>query len=357
MSIEKTGIGIIGTGNIAAPYVKDLQTYADLDLIGAADVDNAKAAEFGEKNGVHIFPSVEALLADDRIQIVANLTSHFAHPDVTRQILRADKHAFSEKPLAPTYEVARSLVEEANRLGLRIGGAPFTLMGEAQQTAWKLLREGRIGKVTLAYAEVNWGRIESWHPAPWTFYEIGPLFDVGVYPLMILTAIFGPAQRVTSYGRVVYADRITKDGQPFHIDTPDFNVSIIELRDGVTVRLTTNFYIGHRTRQTGIEFHGHEGSLHLQAWHEFHSDVYLAPFGQQFEKVDPVKEPYPGIAWGRGIWDMALAIRQNRPHRASGEHAAHIVEILCAATESMQTQRPVEITSTFTPPAPMDWAQ
>ena len=47
-----------------------------------------------------------------------------------------------------------------------------------------------------AYAEVNWGRIESWHPAPQAFYEVGALFDVGVYPLTLLTALFGPARHV-----------------------------------------------------------------------------------------------------------------------------------------------------------------
>lgn len=357
MSQQRTGVAIIGTGNIAGPYVKDLRTYPELEFIGAADIDSAKAAAFGAEHGIDIFPSVEALLNDDRVSIVVNLSSHFAHPDITRTILRAGKHAFSEKPMAPTYVVAQSLIEEAAERGLRLGSAPITLLGEAQQTAWKLVRDGKIGDVTVAYAEVNWGRIEAWHPAPAPFYEIGPLYDVGVYPLTILTAMFGPAQRVLSYGRVVYPDRTTKDGAPFHITTPDFNVSLIELSGGVTVRLTTNFYIGHRTRQTGIEFHGHLGSIHLQYWHEFNAEVYLGEFGKQFERVEPVREPYPGVSWGRGVAEMAQAIQQNRPHRFSGEHAAHVIEILNAATTSMQTQCPVELHSTFSPPAPMDWAE
>jgi predicted dehydrogenase len=50
------------------------------------------------------------------------------------------------------------------------------------------------------YAEANWGRVERWHPSPESLYEVGPLVDVGIYPLTILTAMFGPARLVTAFG-------------------------------------------------------------------------------------------------------------------------------------------------------------
>jgi hypothetical protein len=54
---------------------------------------------------------------------------------------------------------------------------------------------------------------------------------------------------------------------------------------------------------------------------------------------------------------MAAAIAEGRPHRASGEQAAHVVDILEAAAASMSDQgRRIEITSTFDPPALMPWA-
>jgi predicted dehydrogenase len=53
---------------------------------------------------------------------------------------------------------------------------------------------------------------------------------------------------------------------------------------------------------------------------------------------------------------MAQAIAEDRPHRATGQQAAHVVEILNAITQSIQTGQPVSIHSSFTPPAPMEWA-
>lgn len=357
MTQQKIGVGIIGCGNIANRYAQSLSHYPEVTLVGAVDIDPVKAKTLADEFNCRAYPSIEALLADESIELAVNLTVHHVHKEITAQCLQAGKHVHSEKPLALTYEDAQELVTLANQKGLRLGCSPFTYMGEAQQTAWKLIREGRLGEIRVAYAEVNWSRIESWHPAPVPFYQVGALFDVGVYPLTLLTAIFGPARRVSAYGQVLYPNRVTRDGNPFHIDTPDFVVASIQMESGLLVRLTTNFYVSRRSsKQDGIEFHGDLGSLYLASWHDFNVAVEFAGFDQPFKPVPLIKAPYPGVEWGRSVLDMARAIRQNRPHRATGEHAAHVVEILCATVESIENNRPAAIQSGFSLPAPMEWA-
>jgi hypothetical protein len=54
---------------------------------------------------------------------------------------------------------------------------------------------------------------------------------------------------------------------------------------------------------------------------------------------------------------MAAAIAEDRPHRASAEQAAHIVDILEAASTSFADGgRHIEIRSSFAPPPLMTWA-
>jgi predicted dehydrogenase len=321
-----------------------------------ADLEFQRAEKLAGEYGRRAYPSAEAVLADEAVDLVVNLTIHHAHTQIITQCLEAGKHVYSEKPLSLTYEEAQGLVDLARRRGLRLGCSPFTYMGEPQQTAWKVIKEGRLGPVRLVYAEVNHGRIESWHPAPGPFYEVGALFDVGVYPLTILTAMFGPARKVLGYGRVLYPDRVTKEGIPFHISTPDFVTAVLELEGGPLVRLTTNFYVSGQTKQKGIEFHGDLGSLHLGNWQRFDTSVEFAEYGQQYQPVPLLKEPYPGTEWGRGVLDMVQAIREDRPHRATGEQAAHVVEILEAIASSVASGRAVELRSSFSPPAMMEWA-
>lgn len=345
-------VAMIGCGNISGPYGETLEAYPSVKIAGATDIDPALSAAFVGRFGGVDYPSLEALLADPAIDAVVNLTSHGVHAQVTAAALEAGKHVHSEKPMAGSYEEARALVELADANGMRLSCSPITFMGEAQETAWRLVASGAIGTVRVVYAEVNWGRIETWHPRPEPFYRIGPLADVGVYPLTILTAIFGPARRVTAYGRIVFPDRVTSAGEPFTVGAPDFGVAMIELEEGPSVRLTTSFYVGQQSKQRGIEFHGDTGSLFLSSWQNFDAAVELAPYGGLYEPV-PLRSAFRGIDWGRALAELSAAISEGRPHRATGAHAAHIVEILDAIETSRVEERHVDVTSTFeAPPLP-----
>jgi predicted dehydrogenase len=181
---------------------------------------------------------------------------------------------------------------------------------------------------------------------------------VAVYPLTLLTSIFGPARSVQAYGHVIEPDRVTVDGTEFCIQTPDFIVAMIELHSGPLVRLTATFYVGRQTKQRrgSLELHGDHGSLYLSDWHDFDGTLEFAPYGQPYVPVPLLREPYRGVEWSRAVVDMAAALAQGRPHRATGEQAAHVVEIVCAVNESMVSGQPATVHSGFPPPAPLDWA-
>jgi predicted dehydrogenase len=253
---------------------------------------------------------------------------------------------------------ADELVALARARGLRLGCSPSTFLGEAQQTAAGIVRGGSLGPVRAIFAEVNWGRIETWHPAPAPFYHVGVAVDVGVYPLTLVTAFCGPARTVRAWGWNLMPERTALDGVPFRIGSPDLTVAAVELEGGAVLRLTTSFYVGRPAKQTGsLEFHGDTGSLFLGSFQVFDAAVEVAPFGGSFEAVPLVRPPYAGTAWARGVAEMADAIREDRPHRASAEQARHVVEILDAiATSAAAGGTAVPITTSFDPPALMEWA-
>lgn len=350
-------VGIVGCGVIAPPYAKRIVATEGLELVAAADAlpgrADALVAEFG---GV-AHPSVEALVADDRVDVVVNLTAASAHVEVTRAALEAGKHVHSEKPLALRYEDAKALVELAAERGLGLSSSPATLLGEAQQTLWKEIRGGAIGPVRVAYAEANWGRIESWHPTPMSILSVGAMGDVGVYPLAILTAIFGPARSVTAYEATVMPNRVDKRGEPFSIDVPDLYVAVLELESGIVVRLTASFYVtaGY---QRGIELHGDDGMLWIPTWDVAHTRVLRSTTGNadDYAEVELVRPPFEGIDWARPLVDLAEAVREGRQPRASGEQAAHLVEILDAIDRSAREGGAVAVHSDFTRPEPLPWA-
>ena len=353
------GLGIVGTGNIAGGYARDALSYPEIRLVAATDLDPSRAAAFAEENGCRAHASLDDLLADDAVDIVINLTVHQAHFDVTKRALEAGRHVYSEKPLALRASEARELVDLATTRGLRLGCSPSTFLGEAQQTATALIRSGRLGTVRAIYAEVNWGRIETWHPAPAPFFEVGVLVDVGVYPLTLVTTMLGPARAVQAWGWDLKPERVALDGTPFRIGSPDLIVAAIELDGGAILRLTASFYVGRPARLTGgLEFHGDDASLAIDSFQDFDATVEVGPYDGAYEPVAPVRPPFRGTAWARGVAEMATAIAEGRPHRASAEQAAHVVDILDAAAASMRDGgRRMPIASSVVPPPLMPWAE
>ena len=357
--VTPLGLGIVGTGNIAGAYARDILTHPEIRLAAATDLDAAKAAAFGAEHGCPIHGSLDELLADPSVDIVVNLSIHHAHYEVTKRSLEAGRHVYSEKPMALRSSEAQELVALAASRGLRLGCSPSTFLGEAQQTAAAVIRSGRLGQVRAVYAEVNHGRIEAWHPAPVPFFDVGVMVDVGVYPLTIVTSILGPARSVRAWGWELMPDRTTVDGAPFRIGSPDLIVAAIELDGGAVMRLTSSFYIGLPAKNgEGIEFHGDDASLALGNFEKADATVELGSYGERYELVDPVRPPFRGTAWARGVAEMADAIAEGRPHRASAEQAAHVVEILEAAAVSMADGgRRIDIAASFTPPPLMPWAE
>jgi predicted dehydrogenase len=358
MTNATSTLAIVGCGNIAGNYLKSQAAYPQNRIVGFFDLDRGRAEQFAAEHGGKAYGSLDDVLADAEVQVVLNLTIHHAHYQVIKACLNAGKHVFSEKPMTLAGHEAHELVRLADERNLRLGAAPSNFLGESQQTAAAVLRSGVLGRVRVIYAEVNHGRIETWHPNPEPFYQVGPLFDVGVYPLTVIVSMLGPARRVLAYGSTLYPDRVTKEGRSFTVSSPDFMCAMITLADGTLLRLTTNFYVGSHNRQgSGIEFHGDQGSLHLKQWARFDAPVAIAEFKGEYKDVPLCREPFAGVEYPRGLVEMIEAINDQRPHRATGAMAAHVVDILCAVQRSAHEGRAVSIDSEFARPEPMPWAE
>ncbi len=157
--MSNLGIGIIGCGNISAAYLRLAPLFKGLSVRAVADVNGdaaqARAAEFNVKA-----QSVEDLLANTDVDVIINLTIPDAHFSVTKRILEAGKHAYSEKPLVLTLEEGEALRALAASKGLAVGCAPDTFLGGAHQQARDLLYSGRVGDITTGCAdELNHGTL------------------------------------------------------------------------------------------------------------------------------------------------------------------------------------------------------
>jgi len=354
-------VAVVGCGNIAGAYGEAMRQYPEIRIMGASDLDPARVQEWVGKNGGKAYASLDAVLADPEVEAVVNLTIQQAHVAVVTKCLEAGKHVHSEKPLAPTFAEAQKLVDLAVAKNLRLSCAPVTWLGEAQQTAWKLIRDGRIGTPRVVYATVDWGRIESWHPNPAPFYAAGPVFDVAVYPIAMLTAWFGPVQQVIAGGGLLLPNRKTKDGKPFTFATEDWTTAVLDFKSGLKARLCANFYVVNPTQhQATIDFHGDDGSINTE-WFASTARVRLCANGGSYRRILPVRQVAGTgawyVDWAAGVQALWQGLRTNQPHPTGGAQAAHVVEIMEAVHRSAREGRAIQLTGDFPLPPPQPWAK
>ena len=358
----KMRIAVIGCGGISDQYGNHIFRYPELlEIAGATDLDFSRAEEFTKKYGGKVFKDFDAVLADPDVDTILNLTVHRIHFDLNKRALKAGKHVYSEKPMALTYAEANELCELSRETGCRMAAAPSTYLGEGVQTTAKFLEQKQdlLGAMRLVYAEVNWGQINRWIPAPQSYFTVGPLLDVGVYAITALTFLLGPVRKVWGYSAILQKDRVGTDGQPFPVTAPDFTTGVMEFENGVVARLTTNYYVptSHMPHLLGFEFHGDQGSFRVSDYHGFNAKCQYLPYQQREVQVPLLRENLHGMDRAVGLVDLAVAIQENRPHRASAEHAAHVVEIMEGLQRSFENSERIAIESCFERPPLMDWAK
>jgi predicted dehydrogenase len=352
------GVGIIGAGYISTTYLENCTTRFDnLRVVGIADLMMDRALEQAAKFGVAAL-TVEELLAHPEIEIVIDLTIPAAHAEVGLQVIEAGKSIYNEKPLATAPADARALLERAAERGVRVGGAPDTFLGGGLQTVRALLDEGVIGRPVAVTGMMLTAGHERWHPNPDFYYQPGggPLWDMGPYYLTALLSLLGPVERVAGTASASFETRTIKSGpragESVPVNTPTHILTLLDFAGGPRGTLTTSFDV-HDTNGSTLVLYGSEGTLRLPDPNTFGGPIaLLKPGSQTWEPIEP-RYGHTDNSRGLGVSDMARALREGGPHRASGEMAAHVVDIMDAALRSGAEGCHIAIESTFERPAPL----
>ena len=372
MARTPTKIGIIGCGVISGIYIESAKKIDAVELVAVADV-NPTAAQFrAEQYDIPRACSPEELLADPEIEIVANLTPNRLHAQVARQILEAGKHVYGEKPFTVYREESQEVLGLAARQGLRTGGAPDTFFGAAWQTARKAIDDGLIGRPIAALALLQNRRVpaaaqgprpvssptRATAPGTVSFFQtdagkygVTVTFDMGPYYFVNLINLLGPVKRVTGVTSKPFEEAF-RFGSKVKVETPTHVTGILEFANGAVCQIVTSGDV-YSTGLPHIEIYGTEGTLRCPDPNVFPGPVYLRkPESRELIELES-RPAYVQDSRGVGLADMAVAIKNGRPHRASGEMGAHVVDIINALHESSEQGRRIDLQTTCVQPKPL----
>jgi len=367
--MDSIKFGLVGCGVISDAYLKGAARSSLVAVKSCPALNMAAAEDKAQEYGIEA-ATYEAMLADPEIDIIVNLTVPLAHAEVSHRAVEAGKHVYSEKPFAATFAEARELSAAARAKGVRIGSAPDTFLGAGHQAARRAVDEGRIGRVVAGAATFAGPGMESWHPNPSFFFKRGggPVLDIGPYPVTQLVNLLGPVESVISHAsrgrdtRTVTSE--PRRGEVIEVEVPTTANAVLAFGNGANVAVTLSWDMWKHTRLP-IEIYGTEGTLLNPDPNFFGGEPRVSARDGEFEDVS-----LQGLAFGApnrelrngrsvadyriiGALDMAQAIRDGRPHRASGDLALHVLEVLEAMERSSVEGRRIRIETPCERPAPV----
>lgn len=363
---RELGVGIIGCGNISTTYFSLAPLFKGLNVLACSDL-NMNAAELrAQEYGVKA-QTIEDLLANDELDIIVNLTIPDAHYSVSRRILEAGKHVYSEKPLVLSLEEGEDLRRIASGKGLSVGCAPDTFLGGSHQLARAYIDKGGIGRVTSGTCHVMSPGMEMWHPNPDFFFLPGggPILDLGPYYIANLINLIGPVKRVAALTSMASDTRtITSQpraGQVIPVRTPTNIHALLDFHSGATITLSASWDVWSH-RHANMELYGTEGSLFVPDPNFFGGLVEASGRDKDIQPLEGWDHPF-GVdnqehAAGpranyrtAGLADMAVAILEGRDARCSLDRALHGVDVMTAILKSGETGNFVTLSTTCTQPA------
>lgn len=364
------GVGILGAGVISTTYLKFVPLFKGLEVRAVADII-PEAAENRAKEFDTVAQTPDQLLANSDVDIVVNLTIPEVHYQISKEILTAGKHAYSEKPLVLSVEEGLDLKKVSEERGLLVGCAPDTFLGGTHQQARHMIDGGEIGKITSGTCFVLSSGMEAWHPNPDFFFRPGggPVLDIGPYYIANLINLVGPVKRVTAFANSAKSERTIgsgpRAGEKVPVTTPTTIHAVMEFHNGAIITLGASWDVKAHNHGP-MELYGTEGTLFVPDPNFFGGELIKADANGERHTVEPWDHPLgipnqerpdgrPAVANYRttGFADMVQAIEQGRKPRASLETTLHGVDIMTSILKSAETGQSIELKTTCERPAPL----
>jgi predicted dehydrogenase len=365
--------GLVGCGSLSQrgvlPHLSQPDAREHVRLVAVADAVAERARQSAERFGVPaFFTSVEAMLAEvelDLVLVITPIASHFVH---ALAAIEAGKHVYIQKAMTTTLAEATTLLAARDRMGVKLAAAPgFELFPTTRQMR-EIVAEQRLGKISIAYTyTMGFGHehesirggasvLEAIDPSWYYRAGAGPLPDVTVYALQLVTSVLGPVRRVTALANYTRPQRTWQD-RTIAVETEDNNLVTMEFASGALGVAVGSDCAGSMAMPWGgLGLYGTAGTL--ETTHVDHSSGYPLSFkikGDEYTSAltdQPylrgehltIEEPHVYV----DIMDLVDAIRADRAPRATGEQARHIVELIELARIAARTGQTQELASTFT---------
>ncbi len=190
--------GIIGLGNIAHKFAKDLLTFKDAKLYAVASRTQEKANEFAsEYNATKAYSNYEALVKDKSVDAIYVATPHALHKENALLCLEHNIPVLCEKPFAMNIDQVNEMISKAKEKKVLLMEALWTYFLPHYQYVLDVIQKDTYGKVLKLEADFGFYRAFN-NDARLFNKELGggSLLDIGIYPIFAALSSLGVPENI-----------------------------------------------------------------------------------------------------------------------------------------------------------------
>ena len=286
-------VAVLGVGSMGASHAR---VYAEMDevrLVGVADPDERTAAKVARRYGCPAYGDVRRLLDDERPDLVSVAVPTRAHLAVAGEAISRGVHVLVEKPLAPSVEEGRQIVEAAAAHGVKLAVGHVERFNPAVTEIKRRLEAEELGRIFQVHAR----RLS---PFPGRIADVGVILDLATHDIDVMHHLLG------SEVERVYAET----EQKAHATCEDLVSALVRFADGVIGLLDVNWLTPAKVRTLTVLG---EGGMYVADY--LTQDVY-------WYKNTPIGASYDSLIVFRGAFEgdmVKVRLDKREPLRAQLE--------------------------------------
>ena len=191
--------GIVGAGNIAHSFSKDLALVSGSRLISVASRDVSKARSFADEYGApNAYGSYQELFNSKTVDVIYIATPHNSHAVLSIAAMKAGNNVLCEKPLGVYKKQVQEMIKVAKENNVFLMEALWTRFNPTIIKVKELVDDGSIGKIGYVHADFAFYGLDRDEKGRLLNPELagGSLLDIGIYPIFLSYLMLGMPKEI-----------------------------------------------------------------------------------------------------------------------------------------------------------------
>ena len=319
------------------------------ELVACYDHIPQAAENIANEFGGQAYQSLDAMLADPKVEVVTIGTPSGAHCEPAIAAARAGKHVIVEKPLEITLERCDAIINACDKAGVTLSTIFPSRFHDSSIKIKRAIEANRFGKLTMGDAVVKWYRTQGYYDSgawrgTWELDGGGALMNQAIHSVDLLTWLMGPIVEIRAQTALLTHERIAVE---------DAAVATVQFANGALgiIEATTAAYPGYLKR---VEIHGSAGSAILEE-----EDIVKWDFAESVADDAAIREAMANRLSGGGgaadptaighhghakqFADVLDAIHSGRKPLIDGTEGRRSVEIILAIYQAAETGQAIQL--------------